>query len=92
MSMCLAGCGEILECSEIGQWHNLAQFNCQEWRTMVFTSTSHGNNSNFITFAHYELIVGWFLLLRKPIFRFFSAGRTHKDGKWGIFEMNWVCR
>ena len=57
-----------------------------------FHSTSHENNSNFITFAHYELIVGSFLLLRKPIFRFFSVGRTHKDGKWGIFKMNRVCR
>ena len=37
-------------------------------------------------------IVGWFLLLRKQMFMFSSTVRTHKDGKWGIFNMNWACR
>ena len=35
-----------------------------------------------------SIVVGWFLLLRKQIFVFFSTLGTQKDGKWGKFNMN----
>lgn len=41
--------------------------------------------------AH-SIVVGSLLLLRKQIFGFFRTVRTHKDGKWGTFDVNWACR
>jgi len=43
---------------------------------------------------HSLIVMGCFLLpvLRKQIFGFFSTVRTHKDGKWVVFNVNWACR
>jgi len=40
---------------------------------------------------HNSIIVGWFLLLRKQIFKFGTV-RTQKDEKWGIFNITWAGR
>ena len=31
-------------------------------------------------------------VIEEAAFRFVNAARTHKDGRWWIFNMNWACR